>query len=721
MLRLLFISYLVLVQGTAFCQPDKRITIVSPDHESIQYAIRQLSRFYSGKQISVVSIPKEEEGKGKPDIVITLSEKAPGLEAEGFSIHRQHATIRIEAPDAAGAMYGILDILDQVKAGRTLVDIKDKTINPALAFRGIKFNLPWSSYREHESLQIHTTTVRDLVFWEKFFDMMVENRFNAITLFSIHPWPFMVKSSKYPEASSLSDEEIKEWKAYWHTLFGMAKERSIKVFMVNFNIYVSPEFSRAHNVARYSEHLNWGYNGKGDYSPLVQEYNREMVRLVLEEYPELSGIGVSQNERMEGVPEEVWQQWIVDTYFDLIGQANPEREFFLRGHTHPAPALTRNAVENNKGILPKSVWLDLKFNWSHGHATPELHYIHGGSDSDFWWNPTPENYKVVFTIRNEDFFVLRWGQADFIRQLIHKNNLPGIGGYIIGSETYIPAYDYITKHGAHKTWEYAFEKQWLFYQTWGRLLYDPDTEDDFFVKAFNKRYRINFGDKLFQAQQLAGIMPLRLASYYGATWDFTLYSEGFLSGFRPWRGEVVDKTSAFLSIEEIIGSNPISPDWLNIAEYVDHTLNNQTIPEDKTTPVELARELEEKSAIALNLLKQIKTNDPAVKHEIADIKAWAYLAKYFAGKLQAGIDFEMYKRTKNRKYQRQAMAKLQKAKKHWSAVVDITAPYFEEMPLLHFGDDYLREKFEKPVDKFSWKNFVDQVQWDIDYVRNYKK
>ncbi|WP_157972207.1 hypothetical protein [Pleomorphovibrio marinus] len=720
MLRFFFLIPLIFINLSVFGQSKQKITINAPDHISIQYGIKQLSKFYTEKGLSV-DVSSKEEGDDKVDVLIILSETPMGIEAEGFRISQEQTTLRLEASDAAGAMYGILDILDQLKTGGTLGDIRDKTINPAHAFRGIKFNLPWSSYREHESLQVHTNTVRDLTYWEKFFDMMAENRFNAITLFSIHPWPFMVKSDKYPEASSLSEGELKEWIAYWHTLFGMAKERSIKVFMVNFNIYVSPEFARAHDVAKYSEHLNWGYNGKGDYSPLVQEYNREMVKLVLEEYPELSGIGVSQNERMEGVTEEVWQQWIVDTYFDLIGEAKPEREFFLRGHTHPAPDLTREAVEKNKAILPSTVWLDLKFNWSHGHATPDLHYIHGGSDSDFWWNPTPENYQVVFTIRNEDFFVLRWGQADFIRQLLQKNNLPGIGGYLIGSETYIPAYDYITRPGAHKTWEYAFEKQWLFYQTWGRLLYDPKTEDSHFVESFDKRYAIDYGDKLFEAHQLVGIMPLRLASYFGATWDFTLYSEGFLSGFRPWRGEVVDNTSAFLSIEEIIGSKPISPDWLNIAEYVKYTLNSQTIPEEKTTPLELARELEDKSSQALDLLKTIKSNDPTLMHEVADIKAWAYLAKYFAAKLQAGVEFETYKGTKESNYQKQALASLQKAKEYWSEVIKITSPYFEEIPLLHFGDDFLREEFEKPVDKFSWKNFEDQVQRDIDYVRNFKE
>ena len=67
-------------------------------------------------------------------------------------------------------------------------------------------------------------------------------------------------------------------------------------------------------------------------------------------------------------------------------------------------------------------------------------------------------------------FALRWGVADFIRQHIADNTPDYVGGYFIGSETYIPAKDYFTKPGFSVNWKYAFQRQWLFYKLWGRLL-----------------------------------------------------------------------------------------------------------------------------------------------------------------------------------------------------------------------------------------------------------
>ena len=398
------------------------------------------------------------------------------LGSEAFALRRTSSeegwVVWAFGGDDTGLVYAGLDVARQVRR-QGLSTFTEKTEAPAFPFRALKFNLPWSTYREHETLSLHYDTCRDLAFWERFLDMMAENRFNRLTLWAIHPWTYMVRPRNFPEASGLSDHELREWQSFWHSLFGMARERGIQTFMVNWNIFTSPEFSKAHGVAEYSQHLDRGYNGDGDYSELVQRYNREVVAQVLEEYPELTGIGVSQNERMKGVPEEVWQQWIVDTYFTVVEQADREVELMVRGHTHPAPALTRAAVEQNAHRLPDPVWLPLKFNWSHGHASPRLAYIHGGSSSDEWWNPAPKNYKVVFTIRNEDFFVLRWGQPDFIRELLASNDQDFVGGFMIGSETYIPAREFITRPGDHLTWDYAFEKQWLFYEMWGRLLYDP--------------------------------------------------------------------------------------------------------------------------------------------------------------------------------------------------------------------------------------------------------
>ena len=84
--------------------------------------------------------------------------------------------------------------------------------------------------------------------------------------------------------------------------------------------------------------------------------------------------------------------------------------------------------------------------------------------------------------------------------------------HLIGSECYIPALDYITKDGPHKTWRWAFERQWLFYAVWGHLLYDPATPDTRFEAMLDARFGNGVGRNLMAAWKLASRVPLQFVN-----------------------------------------------------------------------------------------------------------------------------------------------------------------------------------------------------------------
>jgi len=51
------------------------------------------------------------------------------------------------------------------------------------------------SYRENESLQANDELSMDLNMWASFLDMMAANRFNALTLWSLHPFPYLIRAT----------------------------------------------------------------------------------------------------------------------------------------------------------------------------------------------------------------------------------------------------------------------------------------------------------------------------------------------------------------------------------------------------------------------------------------------------------------------------------------------------------------------------------------------
>lgn len=53
----------------------------------------------------------------------------------------------VGASEENGAMYGVLDVAEQVRMGVSPESIDGRTVDPELPSRAIKFNLPWSPYR----------------------------------------------------------------------------------------------------------------------------------------------------------------------------------------------------------------------------------------------------------------------------------------------------------------------------------------------------------------------------------------------------------------------------------------------------------------------------------------------------------------------------------------------------------------------------------------------
>jgi len=642
-------------------------------------------------------------------IVKVMVGKDTNIKPEGYAIRKSGKQFTINAIDASGARYGALAFAEQISMKKDLNKIQAQAVNPTFAVRTIKFNLPWEPYRESKSMEYHLSTCRDLKFWESYLNMMLENRFNVLALYNRHPFPYMVKLDDYPEACPFSDKEMEDWKSFWKNLFRMAKDRGIDVFIVNWNIVVPKAFAQKHNVPE----LN-------DTSLVTANYTRESVLSVINEYEDLGGIGVTLADWMNDMTAKQREDWIAATFVKALNQAKHKTRFMHRAVLSGSPGEMRRVIDDAK--LPDPVLVEVKFNWSHGHSTPQLALTHdnttGTIDKGFW-SPEPKNYKIQWMVRNEDFWILRWGEPDFIRKHIEMNSKRYVDGYHIGSEGYIPAFDYFTKSELGKTWQYAFERQWLFYQLWGRLLFDNKTSDQIFEAAFDAKYPFSDGKKLLNAYRLASRMPLRLASFYASTWDYTLYSEGFMSPRLP-AGDYGsdDGHSLFISIDELIDHKTLDPDYLSIKEYVQYIAEMKKIPQEKNDPISLAQELSVNADSALALLKSLRKSGNKFRseynQELDDVETWSWLSRYFANKLRAGVALHLYRTLRKEKDKENAITYLRQCQKIWETVVQLTERNYDEIP--YFKSNLKEDTPE--IDNFSWKKFTPEVERDIEIAQD---
>ncbi|MBN1392271.1 MAG: hypothetical protein JW947_05650 [Sedimentisphaerales bacterium] len=692
----------------------KAVTIVyEKGVPQASYAARKLGEALKEEGYKVTSLRTG-------DYLICLSVHEGLLKPEAFTIIPEGKIITICGGDNRGMIYGALALAEMVRNGTALEEVKAVEEKPKLAFRGIKYDLPWETYRPSSALDQHYETARDLKYWEAFLDMMVENRFNVISLWNLHPYTYMIQPKNFPEASPWSEKEFAEWQRLYREIFRMAKERGLDTYIVHWNIFVSKEFAKAHNAAKENFYPHYYVNG--DTSEIVRRYLRESVKQVLEEYPNLDGIGVSHGEGMGGMTPLERQQWVDDVIIaGMLGAGRPvkliHRVPFSSG-TSSEPGVSRKAEEVTREAMERlgdrfdgPIWVEIKFNWSHGHSTPKLEKVHGGKLGDTYFVPEPKNYKIVWQVRNEDFFALRWGVPDFIRKHIALNGGASyVGGYFLGSETYIPGLDYFTAVKEPVDWRWAFERQWLFYKLWGRLLYDPNTPDAVFQAEFNRRYGSK-GDNLLKAYSLASSTQLRLACLYDSGWDFTLYSEGFLA----LQGEY----TKYISVNRLISQPTMASEYVSVKEYVETLLNGGSFEANWVTPPVLAETLECDNREALRLVEGIDTSGNAsLMYEVADVKTWANLGLHLAEKLRGAVALHRYRLTGDEEKKRDAIEHLQKALGYWDEVVKITRPIYRDMRLTHYNNN----SFEANRDNlFHWALVRDEVAKDVEIARSSQK
>lgn len=682
---------------------------------SIQYDSTSAQANYAAGQLRATLARKHytlATAGGQGDFRIVLTVRPRSVRPEGFVVTPTKGLLTIVGGDNRGLIYGSLAVADQIEDGKAIASVPRIADRAKTTFRAIKFDLPWDSYRASGALDQHLSTVRDIRFWTAFFDMMARNRFNAITLSNLHPWPYMVRTRGYPEASPFNDRQFEEWRNLHRAIFRLAKERGIDTYLLPFNIFVSKEFAAAHNVGMLNTYPR--FNTQGTTSPVVKDYVRTSIAQVLAEYPDLTGLGINLGEGMGGMSTEERLAWVNDTYLAAIRGANrpvklmwsvvsvETKEWQGGSDPHSEERKLRAALEDAK-YVDGPVVATMKFNWSHGLSSTKLVQIHGGNVGDTYFSPLPRNYRISWIVRNEDVLALRWGVPSFVRRHILANGKPAyVGGYIVGSETYIPAYDYFTVTADHPQWNYAFERQWLFYMLWGRLLYNPQAPDKVFNAEFMRRYGPQ-GRNLLQAYERASATPLKLASLFYSQWDHTLYSEGML-----W---LSGRTMQYIGVEALMAQKVLDPDYVSVADYVIAAREGRSFPASRITPPILADQLEADSRAALRLVDTIEPgNDLALAYEVADIRTWSHLGLHLAAKIRGAVALQTYRSGGDPAAKQQAAAYLKTALSEWDEVIAITEPLYKPMLLTHFTG---QSSAINPDAQFHWKSVRPEVVRDI--------
>ena len=278
--------------------------------------------------------------------VVEFAIAADKLAPQSYRIERRgERGWRVVGGDAVGAMYGGLDIAEAAAIG-TLDHLDGRERSPRIANRGIKFNLPLDlrtpSYSDSsDAAQANIPVMWDRAFWSEFLDDLARHRYNVLSLWSLHPFPSMVKVPEFPDVAlddvwrtrvklaedfsldgldmvrpaMLADHEvvkrltIDEKIAFWRWVMEYARDRGIQVYVFTWNVFT------------------WGAEGRHGITPdmanpATKAYFRASVREMVKTYPLLAGFGITAGEGMPAsMDPKVKERWLWDTYGEGVRDA----------------------------------------------------------------------------------------------------------------------------------------------------------------------------------------------------------------------------------------------------------------------------------------------------------------------------------------------------------------------------------------------------------------
>jgi hypothetical protein len=127
----------------------------------------------------------------------------------------------------------------------------------------------------------------------------------------------------------------------------------------------------------------------------------------------------------------------------------------------------------------------------------------------------------------DDIYILRWGNPQWVSELIRKMARTDTVGFTEGSEIDVPGVDRIHTPEArkHQTHQYKFDRMWFRFALWGRLGYNPDIPED----HWKDRFRHDFGPaggSMYRATVAAGRIAPTITSYHWNYMNGDWYPEG---------------------------------------------------------------------------------------------------------------------------------------------------------------------------------------------------
>jgi hypothetical protein len=545
---------------------------------------------------------------------------------EAFLLKRLGKTIIVAGYDSSGVLYGAMELADRISTAQALPATLDYEDHPQLKIRGAALGLqkPEITYEgaeyDYRYMPDEFPWFYDKAEWTTYLDTLVKERYNALFLWSGHPFTSLLKLPKYPEAQEVPTEQLEKNIEMFRWLTAEADRRGIWVLQGFYNIHLSHTFAKAHNVPF---HLSAP-------TPLSTEYTRYCIAEFIREYPNV-GIFMTLGEAMGPHYGPQWAtQAIVPGVKDGLAQLEKQA-----GHPVAAPPIVIRAHATDiEDVMPavKPLYSNFDTMWKWNGESLTWTNIRGPVKARFEKLVAGSDSTIVNIHLLSNLEPFRWGDPDFVRQTVTNFVRIGIGGLHLYPLRY---WDW--PYSADNTTPRLnqMDRDWIWYQAWSRYAWnperDPAKEHAYWVDQFAQRFgNADAAQHLLVAYELSGICAPKLLPRVGIT-------EGNrqVLALGMTMPQLID--AARFGPAETLWTGD-APDGERLDEYVANEINHK--PHHGETPLGVAAEV---AASAAKAVTEAEAAGPGISASarpeydriVNDMRAIAALMAYYNHKTQA--------------------------------------------------------------------------------------
>ncbi len=699
------------------CADQETDFVFDTSSEQINFGVSQLKKALVDDPSLVAQYQK-----------FSFAEFDGSAEEGGYDIQVDRGNVHILGKDENELMYAGLEIAEQLDLNKKITDTRH---TPYLRKRGIKMNIPLDartpSYDDTgDAAQQNIKHMWDWSFWQEYLDALAINRFNVLTLWNPHPFPSMVKLEKYPDVAlddicmtilepigvenewaepqmvsrnvienldTIKKITIDEKIAFWQRVMDYAAHRGIEIYFFTWNLCANAAANPVPPNYRTYEQPLWDEE-PGKYgitnqmnNPINVDYYRESVKTFLNIYPKVKGIGVTAGEHMlDEAGGYTREQWIWEAYGQGILDAqeqDPNREVrFIHRVWNTDMDKIMEYWQEYPGLFEAS----FKYARARLYSTPTPDFAEGHIESmqqyglKSWWN-----------LRNDDIFVHRWGNPDYVRNFINYLDKDHTAGFYMGSDGYVWGRDFNSKDPVFAD-DLEMHKHWYKFMLWGRLAYNNILDSTFFIQKIKERYPEADGEELYQGWKVASEIIPAVNRFHWNNWDY------------QWSVEAcIDARIGFHDVLRFM-TNPTLPEGniLNPEEFakrqLDGSQNGIIIPEEVTSHIRSSATLTQK--LVVELRKDDNSSELAVL--LDDLESMSFLGQYYADKIEAAVELTLFKENKDIQHQNRAVVLLEECVNHWKAYASLVDKNYRPQMLArtkNFDVHEILREVEKDVSK----------------------